>query len=61
MRKRGKKIRLVSGRVELLSSNPHLRRAYSLAVKSFDARRSQAERSELRQEAMAILDKLVIE
>lgn len=42
----------------MLQTNPHLRLAYSLAMKSFDASRSEEERDQCRREALAILDKL---
>jgi hypothetical protein len=42
----------------MLNTNPFLRLAYSLALKSFDPSRSEAERDQCRREALAILDKL---
>ena len=42
----------------MLSTNPFLRIAYSLALKSFDEKRSEQERDDCRREALLILDKL---
>jgi hypothetical protein len=42
----------------MLSTNPFLRLAYSLAIKSFDEKRSEQERDDCRREALLILDKL---
>jgi hypothetical protein len=43
---------------DMLNTCPILRLAYSLALKSFDASRSNEEREQCRREALAILDRL---
>ena len=42
----------------LMRTNPILRLAYSLALKSFDENRSEDERADLRREALKILDRI---